>query len=117
MGTGEASGRWLFGMIAALLLTVVLLFAVVAASTDTGDEDDPASSSSTSAGSAPALVPGQPCALGSHRDCIDFPGEGAPIYLIGGGECMETFAPDDAIACSDFDGDGHAGYPDAGERG
>ena len=34
------------------------------------------------------------------------------VYLIGGGDCIAA-VPDPAI-CADLDGDGYAGYPDAG---
>jgi hypothetical protein len=60
---------------------------------------------------APAYQPGDPCALGSDRDCIDPDGTGQGTYLIGGGDCMEGPYPD---SCIDLDGDGYAGYPDRG---
>ncbi len=60
---------------------------------------------------APALLPGQPCSLGSDYDCIDPDGDGQGVYLIGGGDCMATIG---GGLCSDLDGDGYAGYPDSG---
>jgi hypothetical protein len=60
----------------------------------------------------PGLVPGQPCAPGSSPDCIDPFGDGAYVYLIGGGACMAS--PIGGGMCADLDGDGQAGYPDRG---
>jgi hypothetical protein len=65
---------------------------------------------------APALVPGQPCTLGSDRDCIDPEADGTGVYLLGGGDCMAAIGPDaDGMTggCDDLDGDGYAGYPDS----
>jgi hypothetical protein len=58
---------------------------------------------------APALVPGDPCTLGSDNDCIDPDGDGQGSYLIDGGDCISV-RPDPAD-CADFDGDGVAGGP------
>ena len=60
----------------------------------------------------PTTVPGSSCVEGSSRDCIDPLGDGVFVYLIGGGDCIAA-VPDPAI-CADLDGDGYAGYPDAG---
>lgn len=60
-----------------------------------------------------ALIPGEPCELGSHPDCIDPDGDGAGTYLVSGGDCMAQFA-DAPELCSDLDLDGVAGYPDSG---
>lgn len=60
----------------------------------------------------PTTVPGSACAEGSSRDCIDPLGDGQFVYLIGGGDCIAA-VPNPAI-CADLDGDGYAGYPDAG---
>ena len=60
----------------------------------------------------PTTVPGSSCVEGSSRDCIDPLGDGGFVYLIGGGDCIAA-VPDPAI-CADLDGDGYAGYPDAG---
>ncbi len=58
------------------------------------------------------LVPGQPCTPGSSPDCISPEGDGQYVYLIGGAKCMAS--PIGGPLCSDLDGDGNAGYPDAG---
>lgn len=62
---------------------------------------------------APRLVPGEPCKLGSDYDCVDPDGDGRGTYFIGGGDCMRTFS-DSSGLCEDLDGDGYAGYPDSG---
>ena len=77
----------------------------------------PTTSSTTAAPTStsapiPTTVPGSPCVEGSSRDCIDPFGDGVFVYLIGGGDCIAA-VPDPAI-CADLDGDGYAGYPDAG---
>ena len=59
------------------------------------------------------LAPGDPCEVGSDRDCIDPSGTGEGTYLLGGGDCLEAFA-DSPVLCEDLDGDGYAGYPDSG---
>lgn len=59
------------------------------------------------------FVPGQPCELGSHPDCVDPDGDGQATYLIGGAQCIASF-PESPGICSDLDGDGYAGYPDTG---
>jgi outer membrane biosynthesis protein TonB len=82
--------------------------------TSTSTTTSSTSSTTTTIGSTTTtLTPGQTCALGSHRDCIDPDGDGQGEYLIGGGDCMETFA-DSPELCSDLDCDGNAGYPDSG---
>jgi hypothetical protein len=58
------------------------------------------------------LVPGQPCTPGSSPDCISPGSDGQYVYLIGGAACMAS--PIGGPMCSDLDGDGNAGYPDAG---
>ena len=68
---------------------------------------------STTGSTAPKLVPGAACALGSSPDCIDPDGDGQGVYLLGGAQCMAAF-PDSPDLCSDLDGDGRAGYPDSG---
>lgn len=63
----------------------------------------------------PELVPGAPCQLGSHPDCIDPAGEGRGTYLLHGADCMRDLgAIGLAEMCVDADGDGVAGYPDSG---
>jgi hypothetical protein len=59
-----------------------------------------------------SLVPGQPCTPGSSPDCISPEADGQYVYLIGGAACMA--GPLGGPMCSDLDGDGRAGYPDAG---
>ncbi len=71
-----------------------------------------ATPTTTAAPVIPATVPGSACVEGSSRDCIDPFGDGQFVYLIGGGDCIVAM-PDPAI-CADLDGDGYAGYPDAG---
>lgn len=61
----------------------------------------------------PDLLPGDGCNLGSTPDCIDPDGDGIGTYLIGGADCVASF-PDDLGLCEDLDGDGVAGFPDAG---
>jgi hypothetical protein len=58
------------------------------------------------------LVPGQPCTPGSSPDCISPENDGHYVYLIGGAACMAS--PIGGPMCADLDGDGNAGYPDAG---
>lgn len=58
-----------------------------------------------------ALVPGQPCAPGSHSDCVD-EGGGQYTYVEGYAACMQEYA-DLPEACADLDGDGYPGYPDS----
>jgi hypothetical protein len=58
------------------------------------------------------LVPGQPCSPGSSPDCISPESDGQYVYLIGGAACMAS--PIGGPMCTDLDGDGNAGYPDAG---
>jgi hypothetical protein len=72
----------------------------------------PSPSTSVPPTTVPGLVPGQPCAPGSSPDCIDPFGDGAYVYLIGGGACMAS--PIGGGMCADLDGDGQAGYPDRG---
>jgi len=114
-----------------VLLTGVLVVGSLAACSSDSDESPVGSSSTTVAETsstdvvstdtvaptAPTngeadLVPGQPCALGSHVDCVDLDGDGEGTYLVNGGDCLEN--PQDYIACEDLDGDGYAGYPDSG---
>ena len=71
-----------------------------------------ATTSSSPANTLPALIPGRPCAPGSDPDCVDPDGTGQYVYLIGGAQCMA--GPLAGPLCSDLDGDGRAGYPDAG---
>ena len=121
------------GIVALALLVGALVGWLLADS----DDDDPAASTETTTTTAPtttttttatttvpstttttvappALTPGEPCELGSDRDCIDPEGDGQGTYLLGGGDCMDTFAPESSGLCSDLDGDGRAGYPDSG---
>ncbi|HEY8058188.1 MAG TPA: hypothetical protein VID94_05530 [Acidimicrobiales bacterium] len=59
------------------------------------------------------LEPGDPCSPEEGlADCIDPDGDGNYVYLIGGGDCVSV-RPDPST-CADLDGDGIAGYPDAG---
>lgn len=81
------------------------------ASTSTTSSGGGTTSSST-VNTLPALVPGQPCTPGSSPDCIDPEGTGQYVYLIGGAACMAS--PIGGAMCTDLDGDGNAGYPDAG---
>ena len=63
----------------------------------------------------PGPAYGSPCELGSHPDCIDPDGDGGGVYLRGGALCMDELAPTLGPGiCTDLDGDGRAGYPDAG---
>ena len=63
----------------------------------------------------PGMSYGMPCEVGSHTDCIDPEGDGQGVLLQGGGVCMsETAAVMGPEICLDLDGDGKAGYPDAG---
>lgn len=78
------------------------------------DSQPIAESDLPSATGASIPAPGEPCDLGSDRDCVDPEGDGQGTYLVGGGDCMDTFAPDSTGLCSDLDGDGYAGYPDSG---
>jgi len=72
-----------------------------------------ATTTSTTEGEA-GLEPGDPCSLEEgDPDCIDPDNDGEGTYLIGGAECMATFA-DSPELCTDLDGDGVAGYPDSG---
>ena len=58
---------------------------------------------------------GSSCVLGSHPDCIDPEGDGQGTFLQGGAACMAEMAPTLGPGiCTDLDGDGRAGYPDAG---
>jgi hypothetical protein len=92
-------------------------------STTTTTAAAPASSttSSTRAPTSPAaptttaapLVPGDPCAVASDPNCIDPSDTGQGTYLEGGADCLAAF-PDNPGLCEDLDGDGFAGYPDAG---
>jgi hypothetical protein len=116
----------------------VALAVVAVAVTGCGDDDDigdaPATSLSTLApvttivstattgAEVPATTvappespaPGAPCDLGGAQpDCIDPDGDGEGTYLVGGDECMSDFEDSPGL-CSDLDGDGRAGYPDAG---
>jgi hypothetical protein len=82
-------------------------------STTTTTTTAPTTTTTTTTTTAPpALVPGQPCTPGSSPDCIDPEGDGSYVYLIDGGDCISV-RPDPAT-CADLDGDGIAGYPDAG---
>jgi len=84
-------------------------------STPASPTSAPAPTSPTTA--APIPIPGAPepgsaCTQYSSVDCIDPFGDGQFVYLIGGGACIAA-SPSAAI-CADLDGDGYAGYPDAG---
>ena len=73
----------------------------------------PTTATPTTATPGPAY--GSSCQLGSHPDCIDPDGDGAGTYLRGGAACMDEMAPTLGPGiCTDLDGDGRAGYPDAG---
>lgn len=66
----------------------------------------------------PAPQPGDPCdpANGSP-DCTDATGaeDGQFRYVEGYADCVATFGAEQAYGlCTDLDGDGIAGYPDAG---
>lgn len=80
----------------------------------------PATTTTTAAGTSTSTSPtgpayGDPCDLGSHPDCIDPDGDGQGTYLEGGAACMAEMAPTLGPGiCTDLDGDGRAGYPDAG---
>ena len=66
-------------------------------------------------GLPPGMTYGMPCEVGSHADCIDPEGDGQGVLLQDGAFCMyETAASMGPEICLDLDGDGKAGYPDAG---
>lgn len=75
--------------------------------------DESATTGTSGASTGTSLPPyGSACPPGSHRDCIDPEEDGQYEYLKGGADCMKEFG-DDLGLCSDLDGDGVAGYPDA----
>lgn len=78
---------------------------------------DPASTSTPATSPpTPALRPGDPCdpADGSP-DCTDATADGQFRYVEGYADCVATFGEEQAYGlCTDLDGDGIAGYPDAG---
>lgn len=79
---------------------------------------DPTSSATPASAPPLALRPGDPCdpADGSP-DCTDATGaaDGQFRYVEGYADCVATFGEEQAYGlCTDLDGDGIAGYPDAG---
>jgi hypothetical protein len=98
--------------------TTAKVTTTTAASTSSGPNTTMSTAPTTAGGAtttAPSngLHPGDPCSLEEgSADCIDPEGDGTGVYLIGGADCIATL-PDPAL-CADLDGDGHAGYPDAG---
>ena len=81
--------------------------------TTTTTASAPTATAPTTATTVPAY--GSSCVLGSHPDCIDPEGDGQGTFLQGGAACMAEMAPTLGPGiCTDLDGDGRAGYPDAG---
>src|SRR4051812_47342840 len=78
----------------------------------------PPSPSAAAPSPSPTPRPGEPCdPTAGSPDCTDATGMegGGYRYIEGYADCVATFGADEADGlCFDLDGDGRAGYPDAG---